>query len=386
MFVGQDAACGVDGGEGDVAALAFVVGLGDGELCRQVADEYVEELAVGKAIRRGTAKIRQQDLLVARPVVDPLCERLPVGRPVHHQIDEPILAAIGARGHRSDEPRPDTLRNYVVLEPFADARNVGDRGHRFETRHVDLLAAARAVAIGQGDETAAGGECRGDDVCLLARKANRRILGITDRDHGAAEGARDEIVRAEGALRPRLPEARDRGQDESRMSGAEGGEGEPTLGEIADRMALDHEIDGRRERAKSLAIRLLVEIEDDASLVAVRVGEPKARGSLALVVERSAPTTALATRRLDLHDVGSEIRQELPAVGGALRRKIEHAQSRECAGAHLAHLRLRVFDSPLSSVTFSPLTLFTPTPFRFLFPVHSPGMRLDQGKPRHGYL
>jgi hypothetical protein len=324
VLVGEDAGGGVHRGERDVTALAFMVGLGDGELLRQIADEDVEQLAEREPVRGRTAKIGEQDLFVAGPLVDPLRERLPMSRAVHHQIDEAVFAAIGAGRNGSDEPRADALRDDVVLEPFADAGDVRDRGHRLEARDVDVLAPPRAVAMGESDEAAAGGEGRGDDVGLVTGEPDRRIGGIADRDHRGSECARDEVVRAEVALRTRLAEARDRSQDESGIALRELGPAETALGEEADGMTLDHEIGARRERTQSLAIGLAIEVEDDAPLVPVRIRESES-------VEFAAATQRLAVRRLDLDDVRPEIGKQLSAVGGALRREIEHAEIPERA-------------------------------------------------------
>jgi hypothetical protein len=238
---------------------------------------------------------------------------------------------------------------------------------------------AGAIAVREGDQAAAGGERRGDDVGLMAGEAHRRVLGRADRDHRAAEGTRDEVIRAIAALWPGLTEAGDRSQDEIRPRRCERCVVETALGQIADREALDHEIDGLDELPKTLAIAFAIEIEEHTPLVGVRIGEAEPRG-LTLVRSvgrhgRCAMTRAFTARRLELDDVRAEIGEQLPAVGRALGREVEDSKISERAPAHVVrlarHRALRHFQVSPSHPSKSP----TPMIFHLPFPLRSPSLR-----------
>ena len=212
-----------------------------------------------------------------------------MGRSIDHQIDEPVLASIGARWHRRDEPRSYSLGDDSVLEPFSDTRNMGDRCDHLEARDIDMLTESRPITMRERDHTARGGERRGRDIGLVACKADRGVGWVTDRNHRAAEGARHEIIGSEPALGPRLTKPADRGQHELRMIRGQLFVPETQCRESPDRKRFEDQIRVRGQRAKPRPIRRGLEIELDASLIRIRIEKGKTSLSGGSFQQRRSP-------------------------------------------------------------------------------------------------
>jgi hypothetical protein len=182
-------------------------------------------------------------------------------RPIHHEIDEPVLTSIGTGRYRRDEPRPDALRDHTVLEPFPDAGDVRDRCHHFETGHIDVLSASRLVSVIERHQTTCSSEGSCSDIRLTAGQAKRGIRWVADRDHRTPERAGDEIIGTKSALGARLSEPGHRGQYEPGMVRRKIGVPKTQSGEGPDGKGFDNQVRVGGEFAKPKPIRIRLQIE-----------------------------------------------------------------------------------------------------------------------------
>ena len=138
-------------------------------------------------------------------------------------------------------------------------------------------------------------------------------------------------------------------------------------GQAADAVVLHEHVRAREEPAQHLAPGLRLEVQAQASLVAVdrevvgrlaRVAGNSARVALGIrqrpasgcAGERRSPgARAVALGRLDLDHVGAEVGQQHRAVGpGEHGREVAHDDAREWSGRGVAHTRLRYRSRPSS--------------------------------------
>ncbi len=215
MRVARHRRRGVDGREREMAALTFAVDVGDGEARRQLGDPGVDDVARGLPIGRRTLEHGIAGGVVAGHLVNPLRQRLPVQRPVDHQIDQAVPAPIRARRNRGEERGAAPARDDAVVEPLADAADVRRRHRRLLERHVDVLSLAGTGAVEERDHAAGGRVHRRRHARLMTRESHRRVVGVAGHVHRAPERGGDQIGRRELAAWTRLAEARDRGEHES---------------------------------------------------------------------------------------------------------------------------------------------------------------------------
>ena len=198
-------------------------------------------------------------------------------------------------------------------------------GHRGLEAHVDVLAATGGVA---GEERAHHAHGREDArlvVGLEAERAQRRAVAMAVHEHHAAHRLRDRVRSAPGAVRPRLPEGRDRGDDEPRVQRAE-----PERGQRAGRLGLDHDVGPRGQPTQSPGALGPPPVERDAALAGVV--EPEEEASLRVLdalPEGWDGAQWRALRRLDQDDVGAEAGEELPRERALLIGEIEDAHPRQ---------------------------------------------------------
>ena len=209
MHVAHHLGGGLHRREGEMAPLPLVVDLVDGEAARELADVGVDQVAIRNAPRRRSFEERIAGTVHPGDLANPRRQRLPVPRPVHHQIREAVATAVGPRRHRREEPGPVPPRHDPVVVPLADAADVGGGDDRLEERHVDALAAAGARRVAERDQRPGGRDERGGDAGLAAVEPDRRIVRLPGYVQRATERRRHEVAAAV-APRSTLPEGRDR--------------------------------------------------------------------------------------------------------------------------------------------------------------------------------
>src|SRR2546428_397945 len=206
-----------------------------------------------------------------------------------------------------------------------EARHVLERaGRRGLEAHVDVLAAAGRVT---GEERAHHAHGREDArlvVGLEAERAKRRPVAMAVHEHHPAHRLRDRVRGAPGAVRPRLPERRDRGDDEPRARGAERRRATAEPGQRAGRLALDEHVGAGGQAAERRRARGRPPVERDAALAgAVEPEEEAPLRALDALPEGRDRAHRGAASRLDQGGGGAEAGEELPRKRALLIGEIE---------------------------------------------------------------
>src|SRR5439155_718114 len=127
---------------------------------------------------------------------------------------------------------------------------------------------------------------------------------------------------------PRLPERRDRGDDEPRVRGAERRRATAEPGQRAGRLALDEHVGAGGEAAERRRARGRPPVERDAALAgAVEPEEEAPLRALDALPEGRDRAQRGAAWRLDEDDVGAEAGEELPRKRALLIGEIEDADA-----------------------------------------------------------
>lgn len=133
-------------------------------------------------------------------------------------------------------------------------------------------------------------------------------------------------------VRARLPEGRNRGHDQPRVASDQRRKTEPESLQIAGCAILDEDVGPVHQLLEEPAPRLACEIEGDGALARVEVEEERAALRVwDVVAEGTSPARGIAAvRGLQLDDVGTEIGEQLCAVGsGHHLAEFEHSEPRE---------------------------------------------------------
>ncbi|VXC45003.1 conserved hypothetical protein [Sphingomonas sp. AX6] len=180
-----------------------------------------------------------------------------------------------------------------------------------------MRALARRVALAERGEDRDSGIDAGEDVGIGDARFLGRAVGLPGQRHDAAHRLDDEIVPGARCIRPGLPEAGDRGDDQARVEGAEAGGIETVFDEAADLVVFDHHVGFGDQRADfGLALRR-GDIDRAARFPAI--GRMEIGGveivAVRIVEEGRPPVTRVVAcaGTFDLDDLGTEIGQELPA-------------------------------------------------------------------------
>ena len=186
---------------------------------------------------------------------------------------------------------------------------------------------------------------------------------------------------------PRIPEAADTAVDDARIARRHSLIADPQPVHHAGAHVLDDRIRPFAQLEQDLAVRRVLEVEHDATLVAVDAGEEAAevdtvRPTLARPLEsrweRRYPTRSVAAGRLDFDDVGAEVAQQRRSVGpGERHRAVDHGDvgqgaGRARGGTDHRHCPIRSARSirfctrrMLAASTITPSTLIAPRPCRW---------------------
>jgi len=155
------------------------------------------------------------------------------------------------------------------------------------------------------------------------------VAFLTREPQAAARRGDLDIRPRNTGQRPVLTVRRDRDDDRAAQGALEA-----ELGHPAGREGFDDDAGGRREPGEDRATVRRREIAGDAALVHVR-GEPRDRTLAVLHVadEWRLQPVRLATGRLDLHDIGAEVREDAAAHRSGQVREIQDpaaAEKRVC--------------------------------------------------------
>ena len=239
--------------------------------------------------------------------------------------------AIGARIHA------DAGLARALAEPTAHhalhreelGRGLGAERHDLLHRDIDELACSHVAPAEHGDERHHRG------VLCGRRLREAAVAGVGPRGlvagepgHAAARH-RNEVAATCRGLRAGLAEWRDRAPHELGPGCVHGRPGEATRLPVRLKPIVEDDVgivEGAFERR---AIGRQVEVEHEAALARIAIGEPQA---LAAGERRSRPRRA-ASARLDERHLRPEVHEELRCVAEA-RREIEDAQAGEGVLAH----------------------------------------------------
>ena len=194
-----------------------------------------------------------------------------------------------------------------------------ERGrHRLLDRDVHVLAAARSPASPERQQRADRAGDPRQVVRLLARRGQRRAVGVSAEGHHPAEGDRGEIGPRPAGARAGQAERGDGHLDEPGLRGGERRVADTERVEAAGWRGVDQDVGVRREVTEPRAAALVLQVQDDRALPRVRVGEGQAvwRG----LAER------VAARRLDPEHLRAEPHEQAPAEHPRGVGEVEHSQ------------------------------------------------------------
>ena len=182
--------------------------------------------------------------------------------------------------------------------------------HRFHHRHMHFLALAGALPMEQRHADHRGQHVSGQLVgCHGGEIARRPIRPGVQRRHAAE--ALDQIVIGRIFLRrAALAKAGGTGMDDARVAGGHGGIAKPEPVRGTDAHVVHEHIRTLDQPPQRVHRRLALQVQHDAALVAVQIGEirPHATGAAGPDLARG-----VAAGDFDLDDIGAEIAQPLGA-------------------------------------------------------------------------
>jgi hypothetical protein len=190
---------------------------------------------------------------------------------------------------------------------------------RLQQARLHPLAFARDFALEQRRQNAERGEQAPTDIGDRAADAHRAAARLPGDRHDAGQALRDLIESGALAIRAVLSETGNARQHDSRIDLAQRlvVDAQPILHVGAE--ILDDDIRVLHEPEKNLAPLRVLEVQRDRALVAMQVLEVRAVARAAHVLD---------FRRLDLDDVGAEIRKLAHAArAGAHPGQVEHAKA-----------------------------------------------------------
>ncbi len=189
---------------------------------------------------------------------------------------------------------------------------------------------------------------------------------LRTRDRGQpAHALRNDVVRGPIRVRARagarISEAANRGIDQGGIDFAQPLVADSRAIHHAGIRILDERVRGFHQPENRFAAGVALDVEHDAALVAIDAGEISAVvAAFAIGGMRSEASAHVAAGRLDLDNVGAEVRQQHRAIGTGQRlRQIEDANIRQRSGA-CAH-RLAQWERRLISTVRSPSKTIVPS-------------------------
>ncbi len=220
---------------------------------------------------------------------------------------------------------------------------VGQAGDlHVEQGHIDVLADAADVAVGEGGEHRGGGVQPGEDIgqrhADLHRTGAFLVVGAPGEAHQAAQALDHEVIAGALGIGAGLAEAGDRTVDQLRVDLLQRFIVEAIGLEPADLEVLQQDVGlGRQFANDALAFRL-GEVHRHRLLVAVGrqvVGRLAGVVAFGILEERRAPGAGVvaAAGALDLDHLGAEVGEDLPGPGaGQDTGQVEYADMGKGAG------------------------------------------------------
>ncbi|MNR04670.1 hypothetical protein D3C85_1206500 [compost metagenome] len=216
---------------------------------------------------------------------------------------------------------------------------VGQAGDlHVEQRHIDVLAAAIAVTMGEGGQDRHGRVEPGEDVGQRDTDFHRPRTFFTFRApgqaHQPAQALDHEVIAGALGVGPGLTKAGDRAIDQARVDRLQAFIVQPIGSQATNLEVLDQHIRLRCQLAHQALALGLGEVDGQRTLVAVgRQVVGSLAGVLAVgVLKEGRPPGAriiAAARALDLDHFGAEVGEYLPGPGpGQHSRQIQHPQMR----------------------------------------------------------
>ena len=206
-------------------------------------------------------------------------------------------------------------------------------------RDVDVVAAPDELSPPEREHDPERRRDRAVVEGLRLGRADRRARRIARDVHQAAHRHPDEVRREPARVRPRLAEARHRGDDDAGARRAQLCDRERT-----GRAALEHDVDLRGQ-----AEGLLGPVDHDALLAAVQEGEAKAPlGPGAAARERPEAANRVPAGRLGLEHPHPEVGQQLPGQLALEPGQVEGGVALEHQGR--ARIRFRASRQRITSV------------------------------------
>ena len=209
-----------------------------------------------------------------------------------------------------------------------------------------MLSPPAAPALGVRDQRSHGGVGTGLGVSLGHTHPQGRAVGVAREVGEATRRNQRQVGSRPLRLGPLLAEGCDRHIDETRLDLAQLLVAESQLGHAAGPFRLDQEVGPRHQAQQHPAIRGVFEVEREAALVArVRTPEEGAFRAAFPIDPRADAARGRAAGRLDLDDIRTEVRQDLPAEQTVLVRQVQDA----IRGQHATMLArsTRARDSPI---------------------------------------
>ena len=258
-------------------------------------------------------------------------QSLPMLRPRRGDGHATVVSRIDAERRQVRMARPSGTERPAPHAVVHEQR-LAEKRHGVIHAHIDKLPYASAPRLMHGSDHAEGHQGAGIQVADagagriatgLAR-GRRRTVDVGEATHALGNDVEGRPIRIGALASAPVAEATHCAIDDGRIAGANGlvAAAEPVHDAVA--RVLDHGIDPLRELEKEFPVVRILQVERDASLVAVDAGEVAAivaarprfrrRGGEVLRVRRQA-AAQIPGRRLHLDDVGAQVSQHRRAEG-----------------------------------------------------------------------
>ena len=294
--------------------LAEVHDLLLGVLHVPLLDERVDHVGVLGAGEHVLEDLRLRPLGVAHR----FAQAVPLARLQRHHPDVAVLAGEDRGGRTERHAHPRARLEDAVLGVGSDVLAAHeDRRDDLGAGDVDVLA-ARLLASVQRRQAPGGGdvgaeEVGGEGAVLEGRLTRTAAVAVPGR--GEMEGV--EVAALPVGVGPRLAEGSDRDHHQLGVERGEARVVEPPIAHLLRRVVLDEDVRPRQQLEQRVASVGAAGVQRNAPLVRVQEEEESTLLRIGLVAGKGAPVArhVAASRRLDLHDVGAVVAEQLGAEG-----------------------------------------------------------------------
>ncbi len=231
----------------------------------------------------------------------------------------PVLAGEDRGGGAQGHPHARAALEHTVLRVPADVLAADEhRRDRLRAGDVEVLAAAGALPPPHRRQAPRGAGHPAEEVGGEGAVLQRRLVGPP----AVAAARRRQVERVQVVAVPvavgaRLPEGSDGDHHQVRVRLGQRGEIEPPLPHLLRPAVFDEHVGLPQQVDENVPSVAAGHVEGDAALVRVEEEEQAALLRVGLVVRERSPAAGgvAASRRLDLDDVRTVVREELRAVG-----------------------------------------------------------------------